>query len=64
MDTIGYHQKLAMLAHERGDYLRAARHYEDAADCYPTPEGGDGCRQAAKQELARHQARAENRVPS
>jgi hypothetical protein len=64
MDTIGYHQRLAMLAHERGDYLRAARHYEDAADCYPTPEQGDGCRQVAKQELARHLARAENRVPS
>jgi hypothetical protein len=64
MDTIGYHQQLAMLAHERGDYLRAARHYEDAAGCYPTPEEGDGCRRLAEQELARHEAMAENRVPS
>jgi hypothetical protein len=38
MDTISYHQQLAILAHDRGDYLAAARHYQDAADCYPKPE--------------------------
>ena len=64
MDTIGYHQQLAMLAHERGDYWSAARHYEDAAECYPTPDEGAGCRQLAKEELARYQAEAGNRVPS
>jgi hypothetical protein len=64
MDTIGYHQHLALLAHERGDYVRAARHYEDAAACYPKPAQGDGCRQLARQEMARHQAQADNRIPS
>ena len=63
MDTIGYHQQLAMLAHERGDYLSAARHYQDAAECYPVPDEGAGCCQLAREELARHQAKAENRPP-
>jgi hypothetical protein len=62
MDTIAHHQHLARLAHERGDYLSAARHYDDAATCYPMPEGAKGCRQLAKQELARHQEKAENGV--
>jgi hypothetical protein len=64
VDTIGYHQQLAMLAHERGDYWSAARHYEDAAACYPTPEEGDGCRQLTEQELDRHTVKPKNRVPS
>jgi hypothetical protein len=64
MDTIGYHQRLATLAHERGDYLSAARHYEDAAACYPTSEGGDGCRQLARRELSRHEAKGEGKTPS
>jgi hypothetical protein len=64
MDTIAYHQKLASLAHERGDYLSAARHYDDAADCYPTPEGRDRCRRLAEQELARHEEKARVSAPS
>jgi hypothetical protein len=52
MDTIAYHQQLAVLAHERGDHLAAARHYQDAADCYPKEEQGEPCRQLAEQELA------------
>jgi hypothetical protein len=52
MDTIGYHQKLAVLAHERGDYLSAAQHYRDAANCYSSPEQGELCLQLAEQELA------------
>jgi hypothetical protein len=60
MDTIAYHQHLARLAHERGDYLSAARHYDDAAACYPMPEGTEGCRQLARQELVRHQEKADS----
>ena len=56
MDTIGYHQHLAALAHERGDYVGAAHHYEDAANCYPTPEEGEYCLKLAQQELDRHEA--------
>jgi hypothetical protein len=56
MDTIAYHQKLALLAHERGDYLSAAQHYRDAADCYPSPKQGEVCRQLAEQELAHEDA--------
>ena len=52
MDTIGYHQQLARLAHERGDYLSASRHYRDAANCYPSPEQGEPCLKLAEQELA------------
>jgi hypothetical protein len=52
MGTIGYHQKLAALAHERGDYLGAALHYLDAANCYRTPEQAEPCLRLAKQELA------------
>jgi hypothetical protein len=52
MDTISYHQQLARLAHERGDYLSAARHYEDAANCYPTLEQAEPCLRLAEQELA------------
>jgi hypothetical protein len=55
MDTISYHQQLAVLAHERGDYLAAARHYQDAANCYPKPEQGEPCRKLAEQELARRE---------
>ena len=58
MDTIAHHQKLAVLAHERGDYLSAARHYQDAANCYPSPEQGETCRKLAEQELAREEANA------
>ncbi len=56
MDTIGYHQHLAVLAHERGDYLSAARHYRDAANCYPSPEEGEPCLKLAEQELAHQEA--------
>jgi hypothetical protein len=63
MDTIGYHQRLATLAHERGDYLSAARHYEDAAACYPSREQGEPCLKLAKQELARHEAKPKDRIP-
>jgi len=52
MDTIAYHQKLAGLAHERGDHLSAARHYRDAANCYPSPGQGEPCLKLAEQELA------------
>jgi hypothetical protein len=52
MDTIAYHQKLAVLAQERGDHLSAARHYRDAANCYPSPEQGEPCVKLAEQELA------------
>jgi hypothetical protein len=62
MDTIGYHQHLAALAHERGDYLSAARHYEDATNCYPTPEQRESCLKLAEEELAYEKARAGNRV--
>jgi len=58
MDTIAHHQKLAVLAHERGDHLSAARHYQDAANCYPSPEQGEPCRKLAEQELAREEANA------
>jgi hypothetical protein len=51
MDTIAYHQKLAGLAHERGDHVSAARHYRDAANCYPSPEQGEPCLKLAEQEL-------------
>jgi hypothetical protein len=61
MDTIGYHQHMAVLAHERGDYLRAAQHFEDAANCYPTPEQGEFCRKWAKEELACHNAHVAKR---
>jgi hypothetical protein len=53
MDTIAYHQMLAVLAHDRGDYLRAAHHYEAAANCYRSPEQGELCRKLAEEELAR-----------
>ena len=56
MDTIGYHQKLAVLAHQRGDYLSAAQHYRDAANCYPSPEQGEPCLKLAEQELAQEGA--------
>jgi hypothetical protein len=56
MDTIGYHQQLARLAHERGDYLSASRHYRDAANCYPSPEQGEPCLKLAEQELAQEGA--------
>jgi hypothetical protein len=58
MDTIAYHQMLAVLAHERGDCWRAARHYQDAANCYQWPEQGEPCRQLAEQELAHAKAGA------
>jgi hypothetical protein len=56
MDTIAYHQQLARRAHERGDYLSAARHYRDAANCYPSPEQGHVCLTLAEQELAHEEA--------
>jgi hypothetical protein len=58
MDTIAYHQRLAVLAHERGDYLSAARHYQDAANCYPSPQQGEACLKLAEQELAQEEANA------
>ncbi len=57
MGTIGYHQRLAVLAHERGDYLSAAQHYLDAANCYRTPEQAQPClKLAAEEELAHKEA--------
>jgi hypothetical protein len=56
MDTIAYHQKLAVLAHERGDYLSAARHYEDAANCYSLEKQRESCLKLAEQELAHEEA--------
>ncbi len=58
MDTIAYHQKLAVLAHERADYLSAAQHYMDAANCYPSPEQAEACLNLAQQELAHEGANA------
>jgi hypothetical protein len=52
MDTITYHQKLAVLAHERGDYISAAMHYQDAANGHPTQEQRDSCLKLAEHELA------------
>ena len=52
MDTIAYHQKLAVQAHERGDYMSAANHYRDAANCYPSAEQQDQCLRLAERELA------------
>jgi hypothetical protein len=57
MDIIGYHQRCAVLAHERGDHLSAAGHYEDAVNCYPTPEQAEPCRRLAEQERAHHRER-------
>jgi hypothetical protein len=57
MDTIAYHQRLALLAHERGDYFSAARHYRDAANCYPSPKQGEPCLKLSEQELAREKAK-------
>jgi hypothetical protein len=57
MDTIAYHQMLAVLAHERGDYWSAAQHYRDAANCYLFPEQGEACLKLADQELAREEAK-------
>ncbi len=51
MDTIAYHQQLAVLAHERGDYLSAAKHYQDAANCYPSKEQRESCLKLAEEEL-------------
>ena len=56
MDTIAYHQKLAVLAHERGDYLGAARHYQDAANCYPSAQQRELCLKLAEEELAQEGA--------
>jgi hypothetical protein len=56
MDTIAYHQKLAVLAHERGDYWSAARHYRDAANCYPSPEQAESCLKSAERELAHEES--------
>jgi hypothetical protein len=64
MDTIAYHQKLAALAHERGDYLSAARHYQDAANWYPSAEQGELCLKLAEQELAHEEVRAAALVES
>jgi hypothetical protein len=64
MDTIGYHQMLAVLAHERGDYLSAAQHYQDAANCYPSPEQGELSLKLAEQELAHEEATADILVES
>jgi hypothetical protein len=61
MDTIGYHQHLAVVAHERGDYWRAAQHYQDAANCYPPPQHREPCLKLAEQELSL--ARANGHVP-
>ena len=57
MDTIAHHQKLAVLAHERGDHLSAARHYQDAANCYPSPEQGEPCLKLAEKELICEEAK-------
>ena len=57
MDTIGYHQKLAVLAHDRGDYLSAAQHYQDAENCYPSTEQAEPCLKLAEQELAHEEAK-------
>jgi len=64
MDTIAYHQHLAVLAHERGDYLSAAQHYEDAANCYPTLEEREYCLKLAKEELDHLEATTGSRVPA
>jgi hypothetical protein len=48
---------LAVLAHDRGDYLSAAQHYQDAANCYPSTEQADPCLKLAEQELAHEEAK-------
>jgi hypothetical protein len=35
-----------------GDYLSAAQHYQNAANCYPVPEQAEHCVKLAEQELA------------
>jgi hypothetical protein len=52
MYTLGYHQHLAVLAHERGDYLSASQHYQEAANSYSTPEKAEPWIILAEQELA------------
>jgi hypothetical protein len=64
MDTIGYHQRLAVLAHERGDYLSAAQHYLDAANCYQTPKQAEACLKLSEQEMAQEGAVQSILVPS
>ena len=59
MDTIGHHQHLAG-AHERGAYLSAAQHYQDAANCYRKPEHAELSIKLARQELA-HEGANESR---
>ena len=36
--------------------MSAARHYRDAANCYPSPEQGEPCLKLAEQELAQEGA--------
>jgi hypothetical protein len=63
MDTIAHHRHLAVLAHERGDYLSAAQHYRDAAHCYRTPEQAESCLKLAEQEMAQAEAQHSILVP-
>jgi hypothetical protein len=56
MDTIAHHQKLAVLAHERGDHLSAAQHYRDAANCYRSRELAEPCFKLVEQELSHGRA--------
>jgi hypothetical protein len=56
MDTIAYHQKQAQLAYGRGDYQSAAKHLQDAAGCYSSPDKRDLVLQMATKALAHEDA--------
>jgi hypothetical protein len=62
MDTIAYHQHLAALAHDRGDYFSAAQHYEDAANCYPKREQRELCLKRAEAEWVYHNEKVGHQV--
>ncbi len=36
--------------------MSAARHYQDAANCYPSPEQAEACLKLAEQEMAHEDA--------
>ncbi len=48
--TFAYYKELALRAHARGDYLSAAQHLLDAADCQATPALREACLKLAEKE--------------
>ena len=63
MDTVAHHQQLAVLAHERGDYLSAAQHYWDASNSYRTSEQAETRLKLAEQEMVQAGAQPSILVP-